>query len=197
MRVGSSGWELRLEFFCVFSRFEYALKRTRFCTPGWSIHRGRPDARRSASADWKAFGRQIDNALMSCESQEFVRAADYLFSAPPSRQIVAHDGGLGWDPIGISGKRTAGKLLELVKAVRNNLFHGGKCSPDDVGDCVRNEWLINCSLAVLWQSLQCDDEVRGEFNRGFTLPESFAHDISRPWGDNASSSDEEAWDTSL
>src|SRR3712207_6356752 len=65
------------EFFFVFSRFEYALKRAGFV---------RPD-RRNAEADWDAFGDSVEQQYAFDEDGELTTSVNYLLSDPPKRQI--------------------------------------------------------------------------------------------------------------
>lgn len=66
------------EFFFVFSRFEYALKRAGLVKP----------KRRSAEPDWDTFGESIEGRYNPNETSELASAVHYLLSEPPQRQVV-------------------------------------------------------------------------------------------------------------
>jgi len=85
------------QFFCLFSRFEYALKR---------IPRFLKDQER-AEASWDEYGNSLKDRFASVSDREFTRAVEYLQSSPPQRQVV-RDSALAWDPT----QRGDGESLE-------------------------------------------------------------------------------------
>ena len=108
--------ELIFEFFMVFSRFEFALKYTGFR----KVINGRVEP------DWKKFGISIQDAFDIDKSPEIRRAFDYLLANQPKVQIFNGEK-LEWQ------ERSRNKnddivvqVIDCVKGVRNNLFHGGK-----------------------------------------------------------------------
>lgn len=141
---------LIMEFFFVFSRFEYALKCAGFVKPN----------RRNAEPNWDAFGESIGERYNPKESSELARAVDYLLSEPPKRQIVLDDGSLDWEPIARDNIPETRWLLRLVSRVRNNLFHGGKYPYSPVPEPARDTQLLESSLIVLEACLRWDDKVR-------------------------------------
>jgi hypothetical protein len=131
-----------IALFKLFSRFEYAMKRSKF------IKKGSYD---SADPDWTKFARALGPDFFSrVQGKAEMRI---LIDEPPSqlkfKPAVAPDPAKAeWSArtytTDIEG------LIESVKQVRNNLFHGDKGSPDDVG---RNSKLIAAAFAVLEELL--------------------------------------------
>jgi len=144
--------EIVLEFFFVFSRFEYALKRARYLD--------RDEG--SASANWDKFASERENAFSPNETPELKEAVDYLDKHPPQKQVVKA-GELSWQ----DSKRSESDhllkwLLKLVKTVRNNLFHGGKFHRS-VEDPSRNPTLLKNSLVILYACLELHPTVKELF----------------------------------
>jgi hypothetical protein len=152
---------LVLEFFYLFSRFEYALKRASFMRKGKEGRNGI-----AAEANWDLYADSIKGRFATLISDDFKAAREFLESEPPKKQIV-QEGQLDWKASQIGeGESKELYLLRLVKTVRNNLFHGGKYPlqvlPDTGVD--RNRRLICASIVVLRQCSQMTDGV-GHFFR--------------------------------
>jgi hypothetical protein len=156
--TGDNG-ELILRFFVTFSRFEYALKRAGFV---------RGD-RNDALPDWSTFAKEKGNALFDGpQDNEFIDARAFLFREPPKKQIkrvTASGTSLGWQVnTHGSGESDAEYLLRLVRAVRNNLFHGGKYPDAPVnGQRLRNSRLLQACLVILERCLALDARVKQFF----------------------------------
>lgn len=149
--------ELVAQFFVVFSRFEYALKRAGFV---------RSDTHNNALPHWSRFAREKGDALLDdTTDREFIEARDFLLRAPPQRQIVAEDGSLQWQAnTRRSGESDARYLLRLVRDVRNNLFHGGKYPNQAVsGKRLRNSELLRAGVTILEKCLLLDADVKRFF----------------------------------
>ncbi len=138
------------EFFFVFSRFEYALKRAGYVKP----------KRRNAEPDWDAFGDSIEQRYSREDNPELAKAVDYLLHKPPKRQIVGDDGSLTWEDLARENVTEVRWLLLLVRRVRNNLFHGGKYPYTPLPEPARDTQLLESSLIVLGTCLGWDEEVR-------------------------------------
>jgi hypothetical protein len=80
--------ELLLEFFLVFSRFEFAMKAA-----GWT----RPD-RDAAEPDWRCLIDEVE-AQSAVVTSPLLDAGRYLLELPPKRQVRASDGSLGWSVV--------------------------------------------------------------------------------------------------
>ncbi len=144
--------DLIIAFFVEFSRFEYALKRA-----GYIENNNR------ASADWDKFANNIQKKTQLSELKNKISEVNYLLENPPKKQICK-DNKLGW----VDAERDCDKseihwMLDLVKVVRNNLFHGGKFPYGPVKDPARDTKLLKGSLAVLDECLRLDKKVRSCF----------------------------------
>lgn len=151
--------DLITEFFFVFSRFEYALKRAGYVR---SNHQG------YAEANWAGFARSVRRLYERDRDQNptFSAAVDYLLDNPPKCQVVGTNRSLEWADLDRrQGQTEIGWLLVIVRAVRNNLFHGGKYpSPSGhVREPARNPNLLNYSLVVLQTCLCWESNVRNKY----------------------------------
>jgi hypothetical protein len=129
--------ELKLkyfEFFYWFSRFEFALKENRYIRKGPS---------NAALPDWHKFRDRFSGAYKPS------RESALLMSAPPERQVFA-DGSYKWKKVDLE-KESAdlGKVILILKTIRNNLFHGGKSSEKDWDNPDRNIFLLENGKKVL------------------------------------------------
>jgi hypothetical protein len=141
-----------MDFFFAYSRFEYALKRA-----GFLYHE-----RRYAEANWEAFGVEIEPAYERARRpRELDEAIRYLLDHPPMRQVRNSDGTLGWKNRMRNGQKEVVWLLNLVKGVRHNLFHGGKF----LYDPARDDRLLRCSMIVLAGCLELHPTVRQFYER--------------------------------
>src|ERR1700752_2467859 len=104
--------DLLLDFFVTFARFEYALKRA-----------GYLEKKPFASPDWRRFAEDL-RGIPEENQKAILASATYLQAEPPKQQVVV-DGALRWDERKPSDSQTQ-SVIESVKTVRNNLFHGGK-----------------------------------------------------------------------
>ena len=134
--------DLVLRFLGVFSRFEFALKRSEFLKGS-----------RNAEANWDAYAKWLRGTFRSVEDTRFTEAVACLRNAPPKKQVVS-GGDINWEGTSIrEGECLEQYVLRLVRAVRNNLFHGGKY-PSPVGpleDVGRNQELIEMQ-SVFWSA---------------------------------------------
>lgn len=131
--------DLIVSFFATFSRFEYALKEAGM------VRAGRNNA---AMPDWEA----VKSLLRDDDTTHVIDAAGILLEAPPRRQVWLEEQ-LKWDRTGSAGARTD-DVVESLKRVRNNLFHGGKWRPETYELSTRSEELVRAAHAVLDQLLE-------------------------------------------
>ena len=147
--------DLVLLFLGVFSRFEFALKRSIFLKGS-----------EQAEADWDRYADSLRGKFQLVDDTSFTKAVAFFLEAPPKKQVVS-GGNLNWKDTSIgNGEHREKYVLRLVRIVRNNLFHGGKY-PIPVGpleDAGRNHELLKASLTVLTQCLQLSPAVRDVFN---------------------------------
>lgn len=149
-----------LEFFLTFARFEFALKNAGFFKrPRIIDPADPPDAR----PDWDCFAASVRQALAQDKTPEFVEACEYLLDHPPAREVLL-DGSLMWEEKAPSAHLPlADRVLQCVRRVRNNLFHGAKFNSIHDTDPGRNDRLLRCSMAVLRASLRGSASVDAHF----------------------------------
>lgn len=147
--------KLVFNFFYIFSRFEFALKATGFLYGDNS----------SVSAGWDKFAESIDRKykLVQITSVQFHRSAKYLFDHPPQKQIKNKSNKLDWKEAGLVSSYDFKNLLLLVRRIRNNLFHGGKFISGSIKGSERDKFLIECSLIILKECLELNEEVKNKF----------------------------------
>ncbi len=140
--------ELVFRFFAVFSRFEFALKRS-----GEFLRADVPEAK----PDWSAFAAKIEGRFESSEEPGLQDAYRYLLAEPPNTQMRS-DGRVTWQRTDRRASESdEAYVLRLVRTTRNNLFHGGKYPEGDGGvvdEPGRNERLLKAGLDVLAASLR-------------------------------------------
>jgi len=143
--------ELLLKFFVVFSRFEYALKRAKYCKNS-----------EAAMPDWEKFALAC-RALNPEDTLRLKEVGRYLLDSPPEKQIYSANL-LSFAPIYFTdGTHVAEKLIRYVKTVRNNLFHGGKYPEKPVAEISRNPKLLNSSIDTLVFFLETNEKLRELF----------------------------------
>ena len=123
------------DFFFWFSRFEYALKESRFLKYPNVGDRAEPGWNRFIS-EWR------DGYILS-------PAGKALIAANPKRQFVTA-GDLDFRDIGFDhGASDLEQVVRFAQAVRNNLFHGGKHDSAYWDDSERMRVLLATTIAVL------------------------------------------------
>jgi hypothetical protein len=150
-KLGISDQQLAVDFFIVFSRFEYALKR------GGYLRNGK------AEPDWQRFSERNADAFDPNAGHDLREAFDYLMDHPPDKQVVDVGGQLAWKSGSLEGESDIGKAVHAIKRVRNNLFHGGKFPSGPVSDCARDHDLLRHSLRVLETAMELDERVKHAF----------------------------------
>jgi len=149
---------LAWEFFVFFSRFEYALKRDRrFLMPGTG----------DAQPSWDRFASDSNAAFRPEASPQLKAAVDYYLAQPPRKQVRAN-GEMSWSaPQAWDGQEPLLIwLLRAVRAVRNNLFHGGKFPVVPIAEPSRDRDLLTHGLAILGSALTMDPQVHRHFEEG-------------------------------
>jgi hypothetical protein len=128
-----------IEFFATFSRAEYTLKRHGYC-----FMRGG-----QLVVDWNRFADEMPMFVQAIRQHGF---AQTLLDTPPKKQIIDQNGLLDWQdaqPIGENIRR----LFEMIRRVRNNLFHGGKFHADLNTDTSRSVNLLRESTWVIYRAI--------------------------------------------
>lgn len=124
------------EFFYWFSRFEFALKENG-CLKDTTLGA-------KAEPNWDCFlVRHSEHYSPSSDASE-------LLKLHPKRQIIGEGGTLTWKPVGVAHcNNSLCCIITMLKAIRNNLFHGGKHGDTQVDDQKRNLQLLKCAKLVL------------------------------------------------
>lgn len=148
---------LAWEFFVLFSRFEYALKRSGFLKTNKPI----------AEADWERFSREMDSSFCSLNSTALSEAVEYYEMSPPRKQLQ-QKGILIWDdPLRYGdGEYRLTFLCRSIGVVRNNLFHGGKFTQMPVSDPSRDQVLLRHAKELLFSMLELNEPVKKNFFDG-------------------------------
>ncbi len=145
--------DLVFEFFLTFGRFEYALKAAGFVVGDLQ----------TAKPDWSTFGRSLDFGSARLD-HNCATAIDYFGLHPPWRQVLTPDA-LAWDStVGFARLERMDQVLDLVRRVRNNLFHGGKFNDEVHSGQGRNGLLLRHSIAILHRSLELSPLVAASYN---------------------------------
>jgi hypothetical protein len=129
------------DYFYWFSRFEFSLKENKYLKD----HR----AGVKAEPSWEEFRKK--------HRTEYVlsKEASRLKALHPKRQIVSGHGELDWTPVGVSHcKDDLCRVIIMLNAVRNNLFHGGKHGDTEMDSKERNLELLRLGKIVLDQMVQ-------------------------------------------
>ena len=147
--------ELVMEFFVVFSRFEFALKKAKY------LERENGDA----FPNWDAFSKKYRDEFDPQKEIQLSEAWDYLKNEPPMKQIVV-DGQLDFEVNKqFTGKFSLFEAQLAVRTVRNNLFHGGKFPNSGVvDDPARKTKLLSMCLVLLKEMLKLDPVVKAHFD---------------------------------
>ena len=147
--------EVVMEFFVVFSRFEFALKKAGYLRAGRECR---------ALPDWTTFESRYEDCFDTQSEPKLSEAWDYVYQNPPMRQVVA-DGRLDFetDPR-LDDKSPFKRATLAVRTVRNNLFHGGKFPNSGVvDDPARKTKLLRTCLRLLYEMLELAPDVKAEF----------------------------------
>jgi hypothetical protein len=151
-KIHPSEADLVFDFFVVFSRFEFVLKRSGFL-------KGNED---KAEPDWDKFCNKVSEKFDKTASSEFQQACEYYTTQPPKKQIV-RDGDLVWkENVQGKGESEFRWIIRSVKTVRNNLFHGGKFPYS----LTRDTDLLFYGLVILHVCMKYDKKVEEEFTSG-------------------------------
>jgi hypothetical protein len=139
--------DLAAQMFRVFSRTEYALKAA-----GYNSGDG------PAEANWGRFALDVEGLITNPPSAQLQEAIQFVFNAPPKKQVIV-GGSIKWKTVEPSTNSRADKLLQYVRRVRNNLFHGGKFNGHWF-EPERSEALLRHSLVILSSCVEAIPEVR-------------------------------------
>lgn len=139
------------QFFAVFSRFEYAMKASRYC---FGDHKG------NATPNWTLLKAQVGGQILL--NGAIASSIAYLVAEPPEVQKFVN-GLPRFQAVALPGGNDGAKALEAARRVRNNLFHGGKHTAHSPAE--RDTKLIVAALEVLGACLAADGALNTEFEQ--------------------------------
>ena len=139
---------LIFDFFIVFSRFEFALKRCGYL-------KGNSN---QAEPDWNKFCNDFQGKYDKKVSPEFQSAWEYYTTHPPMKQVVKDDQ-IVWKENKQGSDSEFRWILRSIRTVRNNLFHGGKFPYDQV----RDNALLFHGLMILNEVIKYDIKLERMF----------------------------------
>ena len=148
--------KLVTDFSILFSRFEYALKRTKNYANG--------DEKR-VDANWTKFARDHDSIFDAEKTAALKSAVHYLISKPTRKQILK-DGKLDFKVVQEQNNPLLEQVLGIVRRTRNNLFHGGKF-PHPTGPVEepgRDKKLLCSCITILKECLALNKEICDNFD---------------------------------
>ncbi len=132
--------DLLLDFFLTFSRFEYALKNSRFKRR--ARHGG-------AEPDWNGFINAVALNFDRNENPSLKEACTFYLDDPPRKQVLLEDK-LAWETQSPKNNESEEVfILRMVKTVRNNLFHGSKHNIGLHEDSERVTLLLTHAIKIL------------------------------------------------
>jgi hypothetical protein len=125
--------DLVADFLGVFARCEFAMKATAYAR----------NDHRVAAAAWQRLANDAGSWVQAPTGSEVDHAIDALTSEPPRLQAF----GGGWTAEPLPGANRVAQAVNAAVRVRNNLFHGGKHTPESAPG--RDELLVRSALTVL------------------------------------------------
>lgn len=151
------------EFFVVFSRFEFALKERGYIK--------RKEEGKNAEPDWDAFLKiNKDNFIVT---EDCSVSFQYLTTpeTAPNRQKLFYTTESGEEVIKTNWSEQKidintpdlKKVIDSIKLVRNNLFHGGKYGDKSWCDFTRTSNLLRHSISMLFVLKELDEYISAYF----------------------------------
>ncbi len=137
---------LDIEFFRMFARFEYALKKAKYIRARAGM----------VAAHWDKFANDLGAAFFERVKDETL--ADTILHSPPNKQAVDGSGELVWQVCKPPENSVA--LFVAIRRIRNNLFHGGK-HENPFNE--RDRELLSEGIAVLKLALETHDMVKWHY----------------------------------
>lgn len=147
---------LYTNFFRIFARLEFALKRAGFLKNYDRVE-----------VDWNSFAESINAQFQAAfdESQDFKLAVDFIEEDPPRKLVKALDTTLSpicWRIVPPNQGDRLKDLLVYIRRIRNNLFHGEKQSALLGGNSttVRDDELLRKSITILDELVSFNPQVQ-------------------------------------
>ena len=139
--------QLAVKLFQKFARIEYALKAAGF-------HYGEGKAK----PNWDKIASSVSGIL---ENDPAIAAAiEYMSEKPPKKQVIRNQL-LEWEDPTPNASKTH-EILQCVRRVRNNLFHGGKFNNHWFAPERSKELLLH-SLSILDACLRASPNLKEAF----------------------------------
>jgi hypothetical protein len=149
-RVATRGSE-SLAFCVAFARFEFALKE---------CFEVRADRHGMANPNWPIF-EECEPQLDLVADPQTKEAIRYLLSDPPKVQYACGDGRAKFGDKPLRGDGAGNKAIcDVLRRVRNDLFHGGKEPYTD-----RDRHLVKAGLQILEAYLALHPDLKSAFDR--------------------------------
>jgi len=149
--------ELLLEFFLTFSKFEYALKAS-----GYLLEQ------KNAKANWGGFEDEIEKIFRIDQNEKLKKACQNILDYPPKKQVVVEKS-LKWESSNRGNVSDIKFLLQMVRCIRNNLFHGGKHNNKQYGLSNRTKILLDSALAIMYECLRLNPVIRDKFDHAVII----------------------------
>lgn len=147
------GDEIIYDFLLAFSRWEYALKMA-----GDGKYAGVGSGDHVVTVKWRDWAR--DHLADWEQKRPTSLSAFEIIQKPPQYQAKMMSGRLEPRDRAAPAQEDLTSVLDLVYAVRNNLFHGGKWA---MRDPARDERLLEQCLSLVEMFIDLDDEVKNYF----------------------------------
>lgn len=141
--------DIVLDFFSLFSRFEYALKKSNNYV---SIRKG------AVFADWDKFVLKTNDRYCSFVYENCIEEISYLKQNRPKKQY-SYSGCITWKENPTPEIYSYKDLIDDIKQIRNNLFHGGKYFQTPLEEPSRNSMLLSICIRILECCLEIDDNL--------------------------------------
>lgn len=149
--ISDSAQTACFSFFILYSRFEYALKRSGYL----QTHK---------TNLFIDLDRASNELASNCDSQiKKLRETELkIFNAPPKKQINV-DNTFEWADSDTSSMSETRRALHLASSVRNNLFHGGKWPHNPSYDLARDKQLIEDATKIIETIIDADKDLKQKF----------------------------------
>ena len=138
--------DILINYFILFSRAEYALKRAGYINS-------------DASANWDKYFSAYKNSIASDiknTSHKINSSFQHLLTRPPKKQSL-ENGNLKWEDLKFSSDVNC--INVSIRAVRNNLFHGGKYPDGPIDDYESNTELLTSCINIILYLFELDRKV--------------------------------------
>ncbi|TPJ41047.1 hypothetical protein [Mesorhizobium sp. B2-7-1] len=149
--------QLALDFFLIYSRFEYAAK------DNGHVQKSATPIELKLAHGSLAGRINSDFETRIASDDTLKKAVAYYENEPPKKQI--------WDGKKPDWKETvqqepmrSERLLIWLTRVRNNLFHGGKGFAPESKKIERDTFLLQHGLVIIQAVLDCDEDMRNSFS---------------------------------